>query len=61
MRATAVRAQTRVEVALTLRRGESLLLTLKDQNRNDFELWYGLSDLYQKQGQPAKARAVLGE
>jgi tetratricopeptide (TPR) repeat protein len=40
---------------------ESLLTTLKDQNPNDFELWYGLSDLYQKQGQPAKARTVLSE
>lgn len=40
---------------------ESLLSSAKDKNPNDFELWYGLSDLYQKQGQPAKARSVLGE
>lgn len=40
---------------------ESLLVSLKDKNPNDFELWYGLSDLYQKQGQPAKARVTLSE
>ncbi|HLP40080.1 MAG TPA: DUF2723 domain-containing protein [Fibrobacteria bacterium] len=40
---------------------ESLLISLKDRHPGDFELWYGLSDLYQKQGQPAKARSVLAE
>jgi hypothetical protein len=38
---------------------EGLLNPLKDQNPGDFELWYGLSDLYQKQGKPEKSREVL--
>jgi len=40
---------------------ESLLNDLKDQAPNDFELWYGLSDLYQKRGNLKKAHDVLAE
>jgi tetratricopeptide (TPR) repeat protein len=40
---------------------ESLLNALKSGAPNDFELWYGLSDLYQKRGDPKKAHAVLSE
>ncbi len=40
---------------------ESLLISLKNASPNDFELWYGLSELYQKRGEIPKARAVLAE
>lgn len=40
---------------------ESLLNALKVTAPNDFELWYGLSDLYQKRGDLKKAHEVLSE
>ncbi len=40
---------------------ESLLNVLKKDAPNDFELWYGLSDLYQKRGELKKAHEVLSE
>jgi tetratricopeptide (TPR) repeat protein len=40
---------------------ESLLTALKNLAPNDFELWYGLSDLYQKRGDLKKAHEVLSE
>jgi tetratricopeptide (TPR) repeat protein len=40
---------------------ESLLNVLKAGAPNDFELWYGLSDLYQKRGDLKKAHDVLAE
>ncbi len=40
---------------------EVILNDLKKNNPNDFELWYGLSELYQKRGDIAKAREVLAE
>ena len=40
---------------------ESLLNDLKNSSPGDFELWYGLSDLYQKRGELRKARDILAE
>ena len=40
---------------------ESLLNSLKNSSPGDFEIWYSLSDLYQKRGEFGKARAVLSE
>lgn len=40
---------------------ESLLNNLKNSSPGDFELWYSLSDLYQKRGELRKAREVLSE
>jgi tetratricopeptide (TPR) repeat protein len=40
---------------------ESLLVSLKQGAPADFELWYGLSELYQKQGQWKKAQETLSD
>jgi tetratricopeptide (TPR) repeat protein len=40
---------------------ESLLNSLKNASPGDFELWYSLSDIYQKRGELRKAREVLSE
>jgi tetratricopeptide (TPR) repeat protein len=40
---------------------ESLLSGMKKDYPGDFELWYGLSDIYQKRGELGKAREVLAE
>ncbi len=40
---------------------ESLLTELKNSSPGDFEIWYSLSDLYQKRGELGKAHDVLSE